>query len=121
VLTVQEARNANLGIPDEDVLAFAVISFPVASELYSFLQPEERYRSYHTDATGFDITNKRAVLTLNRIDFIRLHASKPNHAGIIVCKDDQQDRQRMATRISDAISNVETLGGMLLRVNRPSQ
>jgi Domain of unknown function (DUF5615) len=90
VLTVQEARNANLGIPDEDVLAFAV-------------------------------TNKRAVLTLNRIDFIRLHASQPNHAGIIVCKDDQQDRQRMATRISDAISNVETLRGILLRVNRPSQ
>src|SRR4028118_962839 len=78
VLTVQEASNANLGIPDEDVLAFAV-------------------------------TKERAVLTLNRIDFIRLHASQPNHAGIIVCKDDQQDRQRMATRISEAISNVETL------------
>ena len=90
VLTVQEASNANLGIPDEDVLAFAV-------------------------------TKERAVLTLNRIDFIRLHASQPNHAGIIVCKDDQQDRQRMATRISEAISNVETLTGMLVRVNRPSQ
>ncbi|MEG4533823.1 DUF5615 family PIN-like protein [Microcoleus sp. D2_18a_D3] len=90
VLTVQEASNANLGIPDEDVLAFAV-------------------------------TKERAVLTLNRIDFIRLHASQPNHAGIIVCKDDQQDRQRMATRISEAISNVETLRGMLVRVNRPSQ
>jgi predicted nuclease of predicted toxin-antitoxin system len=90
VLTVQEASHANLGIPDEDVLAFAV-------------------------------TKERAVLTLNRIDFIRLHASQPNHAGIIVCKDDQQDRQRMATRISEAISNVETLRGMLVRVNRPSQ
>lgn len=90
VLTVQEARNANRGIPDEDVLAFAV-------------------------------TNERAVLTLNRIDFIRLHASQPNHSGIIVCKDDQQDRQRMATRISEAISNLETLRGMLVRVNRPSQ
>jgi Domain of unknown function (DUF5615) len=61
VLTVQEARNANLGIPDEDVLAFAV-------------------------------TNKRAVLTLNRIDFIRLHASQPNHAGIIVCATDRTYR-----------------------------
>jgi hypothetical protein len=37
---------------------FRVISFPVASELYSFLQPEERYRSYHTDATGFDIISR---------------------------------------------------------------
>lgn len=61
VLTVQEVRNKNLGIPDEDVLVFAV-------------------------------TNEWAVLTLNRTDFIRLHASQPNHAGIIVCKDDQQDR-----------------------------
>ena len=66
------------------------------------------------------LQNERAVLTLNRIDFIRLHASQPNHAGIIVCKDDQQDRQRMATRISEAISNVETLRGTLVRVNRPS-
>lgn len=90
VLTLQEARNANLGIPDEDVLGFAV-------------------------------TNERAVLTLNRTDFIRLHASQPNHAGIIVCKDDQQDRQRMAARISEAISNLETLRGMLVRVNRPSR
>jgi hypothetical protein len=39
-----------------------VISFPVASELYSFLQPEERYRSYHTDATGFDISWQLAVV-----------------------------------------------------------
>ncbi|MEG4998636.1 DUF5615 family PIN-like protein [Microcoleus sp. B4-D4] len=73
----EQSRNANLGIPDEDVLAFAV-------------------------------TKERAVLTLNRIDFIRLHASQPNHSGIIVCKDDQQDRQRMAARISEAIANVET-------------
>jgi hypothetical protein len=39
-----------------DPIGFDMISFPVASELYSFLQPEERYRSYHTDATGFDMT-----------------------------------------------------------------
>jgi predicted nuclease of predicted toxin-antitoxin system len=41
-LTVQEAGNDNLGIPDEDVLAFA-------------------------------IRDNRAVVTLNRQDFIRLH------------------------------------------------
>ncbi len=27
----------------------------------------------------------RAVLTINRLHFIRLHRSQPNHAGIIVC------------------------------------
>ena len=40
VLTVQEAGNANLGIPDDEVLAFAV-------------------------------NDNRAVITLNRQDFIR--------------------------------------------------
>jgi predicted nuclease of predicted toxin-antitoxin system len=89
VLTVQEAGNANLGIPDEDVLAFA-------------------------------ISNDRAVLTLNRYDFIRLHRLKPDHAGIIVCTNDQ-DRPRLATRINDAISLEETLGGKLIRVHRPSR
>ena len=30
----------------------------------------------------------RAVLTLNRLHFIRLHRGQPDHAGIIVCKFD---------------------------------
>jgi predicted nuclease of predicted toxin-antitoxin system len=89
VLTVQEAGKAGLGIPDEDVLAFAV-------------------------------TNERAVLTLNRGDFIRLHRSQPNHAGIIICTQDN-NWERQATRINDAISAEETLTGKLIRVNRPSQ
>jgi predicted nuclease of predicted toxin-antitoxin system len=89
VLTVQEAGNANLGIPDPEVLAFAV-------------------------------SNDRAVLTLNRYDFIRLHNLQPDHAGIIVCTDDP-DRKRMATRISEAISTEETLKGKLIRVNRPAR
>lgn len=89
VLTVQEAGNANFGIPDEAVLAFA-------------------------------IGDNRAVLTLNRYDFIRLHRLQPEHAGIIVCTNDN-DRNRMATRISEAIYNEETLGGKLLRVVRPSR
>ncbi|BAZ25510.1 hypothetical protein NIES4073_64150 [Kalymmatonema gypsitolerans NIES-4073] len=54
VLTVQEAGNANLGIPDEEVLAFAV-------------------------------SDNRAVITLNRQDFIRLHRANPVHFGIITC------------------------------------
>ncbi len=73
VLTVLEAGNANLGIPDEDVLAFA-------------------------------IADNRAVITLNRYDFIRLHRLNSEHCGIIVCTNDT-DRQRLATRISEAIAN----------------
>ena len=89
VLTVQEAGNANLGIPDPEVLEFAT-------------------------------SNDRAVLTLNRFDFIGLHKHQPNHAGIIVCKDDR-DRNRLAIRIHEVISREETLKGKLIRVNRPPQ
>lgn len=88
VLTVQEAGNANLGIPDEDVLAFA-------------------------------IGDNRAVVTLNRQDFIRLHNLRNEHFGIIVCTNDP-DRTRMATRIHEAISSVESLSGQLIRVVRPA-
>jgi predicted nuclease of predicted toxin-antitoxin system len=87
VLTVQEAGNAGLKIPDEEVLAFAG-------------------------------SNERTVLTINRRDFFRLHRLQPDHAGIIACKDDS-DRQRMASRINEAIANEETLRGKLIRVNRP--
>jgi predicted nuclease of predicted toxin-antitoxin system len=89
ILTVQEAGNAGLGIPDEDVLAFAV-------------------------------SNERAVLTLNRGDFIRLHRLQPNHSGIIICTQDN-NWERQATRINEAISTEEILTGKLIRVNRPPQ
>jgi len=87
ILTVQEAGNANLGIPDEAVLAFA-------------------------------INDDRAVVTLNRQDFIRLHRTSPDHFGVIVCTNDT-DRTQMATRISAAIAAKEPLQGKLIRVVRP--
>lgn len=87
VLTVQEAGKANLGIPDERVLAFA-------------------------------ISENRAVVTLNRYDFIRLHRATSDHFGIIVCTNDT-DRLRMATRINEAIAAEESLTGRLIRVVRP--
>ncbi len=62
----------------------------------------------------------RAVLTLNRRDFIRLHSCQPQHSGIVVCiQDPVTDRQ--ARRIHDAISSIGSLGGQLVRVNRPPQ
>jgi predicted nuclease of predicted toxin-antitoxin system len=89
VLTVLEAGNNNLGIPDEEVLAFA-------------------------------ITNNRAVVTLNRQDFIRLHKFNSEHFGIIVCTNDP-DRTRLATRIDEALASVESLSGQLIRVVRPAK
>ncbi len=89
VLTVQEAGNAGIKIPDREVLAFAT-------------------------------NDNRAVLTLNRTDFIRLHRLDPDHAGIIACSNDR-NFERLASRIDEAIAAEETLAGKLIRVNRPQE
>lgn len=60
----------------------------------------------------------RAVLTINRKDFIRLHRKDPEHAGIIVCTYDP-DYPRQALRIHSAIASCGDLHGQLLRVTRP--
>jgi hypothetical protein len=49
---------------------------------------------------------------------MRLHMTQPNHAGIIVCTDDQ-DFERQARRIHRVISQYDSLAGMLIRINRP--
>jgi hypothetical protein len=66
----------------------------------------------------FAIQSSRAVITLNRRDFIRLHVAVPSHAGIIVCTQDP-DVVGQARRVHEALSAAGTLTGQLLRVNRP--
>ena len=61
---------------------------------------------------------KRAVLTLNRKHFIRLHGSRPAHEGIVVCTVDA-DFAGQAGRIEAALGNLASLSGQLVRVNRP--
>ena len=43
----------------------------------------------------------RALLTLNRLDFKRLHFDFPEHAGIIICTEDP-DRSGQAERIAES-------------------
>lgn len=60
----------------------------------------------------------RAVLTLNRLDFKRLHLQTPNHAGIIICTEDP-DRMGQAQRITASLPKASDLRGQLIRVYRP--
>lgn len=69
------------------------------------------------DVLDFATRENRAVLTLNRLHFIRLHRQQPNHAGIIVCKVDA-DFNGQAERIHKAIAGQASLTGQLFRVNR---
>jgi hypothetical protein len=63
-------------------------------------------------------TEDRAVLTINRRDFIRLHKQSSQHAGIIACTADT-DFSSQAQRIHAAIQAAGDLHGQLVRVNRP--
>jgi predicted nuclease of predicted toxin-antitoxin system len=68
---------------------------------------------------AFATSQNRAVLTLNRRDFIRLHKQSTDHAGIIVCKDDS-DKQQLAERCDRAIQAESLLAGKLVRVQKGS-
>ncbi|WP_375515355.1 DUF5615 family PIN-like protein [uncultured Nostoc sp.] len=63
------------------------------------------------------ILENRAVLTINRRDFFKLHNIKPKHTGIIACKYDL-NWNRLATNIDVVISTESTLTGKVIRVNR---
>ena len=69
------------------------------------------------EVIAFAVTYERAVLTLNRKDFIRLHLQSNHHAGIIVCTFDP-DFDAQAERIHRSINQAVTLKGQLIRVNR---
>ena len=66
----------------------------------------------------FAITQGRAVLTLNRRHFVRLHNQRPAHSGIVVCTADG-DFSGQANRIDEELASVDRLDGLLIRVNRP--
>ena len=70
------------------------------------------------DVLAFSISLGRAVLTINRQHFIRLHQQQPTHAGIIVCTYDP-DFAGQAARIHAALQSQSQLSGQLLRINRP--
>jgi len=62
--------------------------------------------------------SNRAVLTINRKHFIRLHRQDPEHAGIVVCTFDP-DFGGQAERIHAVVESIGDLIGQLIRVNRP--
>lgn len=70
------------------------------------------------DVLSFATASERAVVTLNRRHFVRLHAERPRHAGIIVCTFDP-DFDALASRVHEAIKDADSLIEHLVRVNRP--
>jgi hypothetical protein len=67
---------------------------------------------------GLAKLDQRAVLTINRWDFIRLHRTEPDHAGIVACTFDE-DFVGLAARIDAALAEAGAMYGRLIRVIRP--
>jgi hypothetical protein len=61
--------------------------------------------------------DQRVLLTLNRRHFIKLHATKPNHCGIIICTVDP-NFPVLAQRIHNEIEKHKSFAGLLIKINR---
>ena len=72
--------------------------------------PDDQVLAYAT-------TLHRAVITHNRRDYIRLHRTSAQHAGIIVCTHDSEV-DGLAQRIHTALANTSDLHGQLIRIKR---
>ena len=89
-------------------------------DVVTTLEAEQAGRSVPDgEVLDFASRHDRVLLTLNRWDFVALHRSNAEHAGIIVCSVDV-DAQGQAERINEAIQTAGDLVGKLLRVNLPS-
>ena len=62
------------------------------------------------------VAEGRAILTHNRLHFVRLHRHSPRHAGIIVSSH-ARDPVEQAERIDSALRSIPDLTGRLVRVN----
>jgi hypothetical protein len=69
------------------------------------------------EVLSFATQDRRAVLTLNRRDFIRL-AERVSHGGIVACTEDR-DGSALARRIHAALAGIEDLSGRVVRIYRP--
>lgn len=70
------------------------------------------------DVLAFVVAEQRALLTINRKHFKRLHRKNSNHTGIIVCTFDP-DFVGQAARIHAVLCASPELNGQLFRINRP--
>jgi hypothetical protein len=69
----------------------------------------------------YAVAENRAVLTLNRIDFIRLHQdTRGAHSGIIVCTRDDANPLAFAERINAVLIIHPNPAGQLIRIVRPA-
>ncbi|MEM9009039.1 MAG: DUF5615 family PIN-like protein [Cyanobacteria bacterium P01_F01_bin.86] len=62
----------------------------------------------------------RIAITLNRDDFLDLHRSGVNHAGIIICKEDR-DYVGQAQVVNELLQPTKTWANQLVRIKKRNQ
>ena len=71
-----------------------------------------------TSVLDMAASDGRAVLTLDRRDFARLHQERTHHSGIVACTLDL-DSVGMAARIDTALTAIARLDDQFIRIVRP--
>ncbi|NCQ69207.1 MAG: hypothetical protein GPJ27_08385 [Microcystis aeruginosa L111-01] len=72
-----------------------------------------------SEVLHYAISLNRAVLTMNRRDFIRLHAQTSQHQGIVICRS-SINWEKIAQAIDNHLSQFETIEGQLIRIKLPN-
>ena len=106
---------ANENFPFQVVQALRVLGHDVLTTLEA---GNANQATLDEQVLAFATQNRRALLSINKRDFIRLHLKNPDHAGIIICSQDP-DVVGQAERIHEAISSQRSLAGQLIRIHRP--
>lgn len=88
-------------------------------EVLTALEAGQTNRAIPDEAVlAFATAQGRALLTMNRWDFIRLHSRRPGHAGLVVCTQ-HPEVERLASAIHQAMAALASLQGALTRIKRP--
>jgi uncharacterized protein with PIN domain len=94
-------------------LGLNVLTSNEAGEANQSLSDEKVLRFAHE--------RERAVITLNREDFISLHQKGEEHSGILICKEDQDHRGQAATIHEFLWQDYQSLKGRLIRIKKRNQ
>jgi predicted nuclease of predicted toxin-antitoxin system len=73
------------------------------------------------EVLAYATANQRSVITFNRDDFVALHRSGIDHAGIIVCKDDRDYLQQAQALHAFLATQTDSFQNRLVRVLRQNQ
>ena len=73
------------------------------------------------DVLAFATSQRRALVTYNRRDFLKLHnSSAVCHSGLILCTEDM-DFEAQANRIHQSLNSIAPAAPFLIHINRPSR